>query len=202
MVHADRVLDAKHLRCAEVGMLDNNALRQHHPWMHFSAGHGIFDGCRFNLQCVAGRDAHVDAVLLYHVQHRLGAVDGRPRPRENAPRATGVAFDQRGDRLPLAIISVLVDEYQGLAVAFVYRTWPVHIDRKVEPVECGAPVRPALHMPRPATFTLAVGGPRVKVTRTSVVAVARDQHGSLHSPPRRRCSRHNYQEYPTSTTLG
>src|SRR5579863_37265 len=88
MVHADRVVDAKHLRRAEVRTLNNNALRQHHSGMHFRAGHGVFDGRRFNLQRDAGLDAHVDAVLLYHVRHRLGAMDGRPGPRENAPRAT------------------------------------------------------------------------------------------------------------------
>src|SRR5205823_5507187 len=87
MIHGDIVADPKHLRGAKVGTLHDDPFWQHDARMHVCSGHRVFDRRRLNFERSPSHNPRVNAVFLEEVRNRLGAMDARPGPGQDAPGA-------------------------------------------------------------------------------------------------------------------
>src|SRR4029077_627620 len=134
---------------------------------------------------IARTDARAQTIQLEVALHRVGAIDGRPRPREHAPGASMVAAEERFDRGALSLVGASIDQHERVTVTLVDRARPLHNQGEVETVERRRIEAPSVDVPRPASLAVAIGRERVEVARTAVVAVARDQHGPRELPLRR-----------------
>src|SRR5437773_6574457 len=182
MIVFDAVSDPEPRRRAEISVFEDDALRKGDARIRFGAGDRIADRAAFHLDVLTTFHARLDAIEGEIVRGLVRAVHLRPRPAENAPRSPNLASDELFNRRALCSICALIDQDQGLAVAFVNRAGPVDVDGEAQAIEPDVAKRALLDVPRPAAFAFASGWPRVEVAGTAPIAIARDKHLSIEAP--------------------
>src|SRR5947207_2780354 len=123
--------------------------------------------------------------------------------RSGAPclgRTSWSSLDPRGNRdlgtevlkeTKRGVPTGVVDERGRHLVPLVGTGRPVRVEPDAQAAELHLAVDARFELPRPSALAFAGGGAAVHVARTPVVAVARDDEGSLHVPRGRLCLSHS-----------
>src|SRR5687768_8824358 len=116
------------------------------------------------------------------VSYSFRSMKRRPRPCENSPRPSEASLHQRGQRLLLALVRAFIDEPHALAVAFMNRAGPFHVQSEIQFVEADIVEATAVDVPGPAAFTVALRRLCVEIARTAKIAVARHDRRAAQPP--------------------